>query len=152
MVTATAPGKIILFGEHAVVYGRPAIAVPLSQVRATAVVEAGRQPGVHLFAPDLHLETTLALVVTYLIEPGHLDWSSAISKLTINPSRALGLNKGTLKEGADADITIIDPDIQWTVVASELRSKSMNTPFDGQQLKGRAECVIVGGETRYRLD
>lgn len=53
MITATAPGKIILFGEHAVVYGRPAIAVPVSQLRATAVVEAGREPGIRLVAPDL---------------------------------------------------------------------------------------------------
>ena len=64
MVTATAPGKIILFGEHAVVYGRPAIASPLSQIRATAKIEAAQTPGVRLLAPDLDikksLETTLA--------------------------------------------------------------------------------------------
>ncbi len=53
MVSATAPGKIILFGEHAVVYGRPAIAVPLSQLKATAVVSPGTQPGIRLIAPDL---------------------------------------------------------------------------------------------------
>ncbi len=59
MSKATAPGKIILFGEHAVVYGRPAIAAPVSQVRATAVVEASDQPGVHLIAPDLGIRTLL---------------------------------------------------------------------------------------------
>jgi len=59
MVKATAPGKIILFGEHAVVYGRPAIAAPLSQVRATAVVQSSRQKGVQLFAPDLDVEKNL---------------------------------------------------------------------------------------------
>lgn len=53
MVSATAPGKIILFGEHAVVYGRPAIAVPLSQLKATAVVSPGTEPGIRLIAPDL---------------------------------------------------------------------------------------------------
>ena len=52
MITASAPGKIILFGEHAVVYGRPAIAAPLSQVRATTQVRAGSD-GVRLIAPDL---------------------------------------------------------------------------------------------------
>ncbi|HRQ38681.1 MAG TPA: mevalonate kinase [Chloroflexota bacterium] len=50
---STAPGKIILFGEHAVVYGRPAIAIPLSQLRATAVVTPSTQPGIRLIAPDL---------------------------------------------------------------------------------------------------
>lgn len=56
---ATAPGKIILFGEHAVVYGRPAIAVPMSQVRATAVVETGAQEGIRLIAPDLGQDAML---------------------------------------------------------------------------------------------
>ena len=50
-----------------------------------------------------------------LIEPGHLDWPAALAKLTINPARILGINKGTLAVGADADVTIIDPDARWTV-------------------------------------
>lgn len=58
-IRATAPGKIILFGEHAVVYGRPAIAVPLSQVRATAVVQPNEEAGVRLLAPDLGIDTRL---------------------------------------------------------------------------------------------
>ena len=53
MTTATAPGKIILFGEHAVVYGQPAIAAPVSQVRATAVVQNSPTPGIRIIAPDL---------------------------------------------------------------------------------------------------
>ncbi len=100
----------------------------------------------------INLETTLSLVITHLIEPGHLDWPAAIAKLTINPAQALGLNKGTLKVGADADITIIDPAVQWTVRAADFKSKSRNTPFEGQQLKGRAVRVLVGGETRYQCD
>lgn len=56
---ATAPGKIILFGEHAVVYGRPAIAIPLSQLRATAVVSPTTQPGIRLIAPDLGQDVLL---------------------------------------------------------------------------------------------
>lgn len=59
MIKATAPGKIILFGEHAVVYGRPAIAAPVSQLRATAVVEAGHEPGIRLIAPDLNRNVML---------------------------------------------------------------------------------------------
>ncbi|MCZ7670268.1 MAG: mevalonate kinase [Chloroflexi bacterium] len=60
MTTATAPGKIILFGEHAVVYGQPAIAAPLSQVRATAVIHAKATPGIRLSAPDLGADILLA--------------------------------------------------------------------------------------------
>lgn len=59
MTTATAPGKIILFGEHAVVYGRPAIAAPVSQIRATAVVADLTGSGVHIVAPDLALAQSI---------------------------------------------------------------------------------------------
>ena len=95
------------------------------------------------------LETALGLVVTKLIEPGHLDWPSALAKLTIHPARVLGIPKGTLAVGADADITILDPDVRWRVNPAEFRSKSRNTPFGGMELKGRATTVIVGGEVRF---
>jgi len=95
------------------------------------------------------LETTLGLVVTKLIEPGHLDWMTALAKMTINPARVLGIPKGTLAIGADADVTIIDPDVRWTVNPAEFRSKSDNTPFAGWELKGRATAVIVGGDVRF---
>jgi dihydroorotase len=97
----------------------------------------------------LGLETCLGLVGTQLIGPGILDWPGALAKLTINPARVLGLNKGTLKVGADADVTVIDPDRQWTVDAAMFRSKSVNTPFGGWRLRGRAATVIVGGRVKY---
>ncbi len=96
------------------------------------------------------LETALGLVITQLIEPGYLSWSSAIEKMTINPARILRLNKGTLPIGADADITIIDPEVWWTVDAANFRSKSTNSPFLGWKLKGCADTVIVGGRVKYR--
>ena len=95
------------------------------------------------------LETALGLVVTKLIDPGHLDWPTALAKLTINPARILGINKGTLALGADADVTIIDPEVSWTVRPEEFRSKSTNTPFAGWDLKGRATTVIVGGRVKF---
>ena len=97
------------------------------------------------------LETALGLVVTRLIEPGHLDWPTALAKMTINPARILGINKGTLKIGADADITVIDPEARWTVNPARFRSKSTNTPFAGWNLQGRADTVIVGGRIKFQV-
>ena len=92
------------------------------------------------------LETTLPLAITKLIEPGHLDWPAALAKLTINPARVLGLAKGTLAIGADADVTIIDPQAEWTVDPGKFRSKSSNTPLAGMKLRGKAVQVLVGGK------
>lgn len=92
------------------------------------------------------LETTLPLVITKLIEPGHLDWPTALAKLTVNPARVLGLPKGTLAIGADADVTIIDPRAEWTVDPARFRSKSSNTPLAGVKLRGKAVQVLVGGK------
>ncbi len=96
------------------------------------------------------LETALSIVITKLIEPGYLSWSQALEKMTINPARILGLRKGTLQPGADADVTIIDPNLEWTVDPEALLSKSKNTPFGGWTLKGRAVLVIVGGRIKFR--
>jgi dihydroorotase len=95
------------------------------------------------------LETSLGLVVTRLIQPGILDWPAALAKMTINPARILGIKKGTLAIGADADVTVIDPDVRWTVDPAKFRSKSTNTPFAGWKLQGRADTVIVGGRVKH---
>jgi dihydroorotase len=92
------------------------------------------------------LETALACVSTFLIAPGHLDWPRAIAKMTMNPARVLGLTQGTLQIGADADVTIIDPNERWVVDPDQFASKSSNTPLRGQTLVGRARTVIVSGE------
>jgi dihydroorotase len=94
------------------------------------------------------LETTLGLVITKLIEPGHLDWMTALAKLTINPARVLGIDKGTLRIGADADIAIIAPNESWTVDPKQFRSKSTNTPLAGWTLRGRAVQTLVGGRCK----
>jgi dihydroorotase len=94
------------------------------------------------------LETALGLVVTQLIEPGVLTWNQAIEKMTINPANCLGIEKGTLQIGADADVTVIDPKRRWRVDPREFRSKSVNTPFAGWELIGQAEAVVVGGRIK----
>ncbi len=95
------------------------------------------------------LETLIPITVTSLIEPGHLSWPEAIRKLTINAAQLLGLAKGTLKAGADADVTIIDHLARWTIDPTKFRSKSRNTPFGGWEVRGRAHTVIVNGEVRF---
>jgi len=92
------------------------------------------------------LETTLALTITHLIEPGHLTWPEALARLTCHPAAALGIAKGTLRPGADADITVIHPGQKWTVTPGNYASKGRNCPHAGRELTGRAEMVVVQGE------
>ena len=68
----------------------------------------------------------------------------------MNPARILGVDKGTLRIGADADVTVIDPSARWTVDPAEFRSKSTNTPFAGWELTGRADLVIVAGRIKFQ--
>ncbi|MFN0197018.1 MAG: dihydroorotase [Planctomycetaceae bacterium] len=98
------------------------------------------------------LETLLPLCVRTLIEPGHLTWPELIARLTIHPANILGLEKGTLKPGVDADITLIDPAAKWTIEPHKFRSASRNTPFGGWEVTGRAKIVLVSGDIRYRAD
>lgn len=95
------------------------------------------------------LETLLPICIRTLIEPGHLTWLQLIARLTTGPARILGLDRGTLTPGAEADVTIIDPDCSWTIDPTRFRSRSRNTPFGGWQVRGRAATVLVGGEIRY---
>jgi len=97
------------------------------------------------------LETLIPITVLRLIEPGHLSWPEAIRKLTINAAQLLGIAKGTLRPGADADVTIIDPTTPWTIDPTQFKSKSQNTPFGGWEVRGRAHTVLVGGEVRHTL-
>lgn len=97
------------------------------------------------------LETLLPICIKTLIEPGRLTWPELIAKLTIGPAKILRIAKGTLKPGADADVTIIDPNVEWTIDAAKFQSLSRNTPFDGWKVKGRAHTVIVHGQVRYQL-
>jgi dihydroorotase len=94
----------------------------------------------------LRLETELALSLMQLYHAGRLKLPEVIAKFTINPARLLYLDKGTLAQGADADITILDPDLDWRFDKNESASKSSNSPYYGWTLKGKAVATIVGGE------
>ena len=95
------------------------------------------------------LETELAVSISELIDPGLLDWSGLVRKISLDPARILGLNKGTLGIGADADLVVIDPDKEWTVEKSAIISKSKNSAFLGRKLKGVVEYTIVRGKIAY---
>jgi len=94
------------------------------------------------------LETLLPVCVTALVEPGHLTWPQLIAKLTINPARVLDIDRGTLRPGAVADVTVIDPGAEWRIDPATFRSKSRNCPFGGWKVRGRAAAVIVSGEVK----
>lgn len=95
------------------------------------------------------LESALPLVVETLVDSGLLTWSQLIEKMALNPARILGIPKGTLEIGADADVVVIDPALEWDFVESEMRSKSKNSPYLGRRMKGRAVVAIVAGEIRF---
>ncbi|HUI66679.1 MAG TPA: dihydroorotase [Nitrospirota bacterium] len=91
------------------------------------------------------LETALGLTLK-LVQEGVFSMTEVIRKLSVNPALILKLEKGTLSVDADADITMIDSNEDWTVDASQFKSKSKNTPFDGWKLRGKAVRTIVGGK------
>jgi dihydroorotase len=95
------------------------------------------------------LETQLALSLE-LVRNKALSLAALIEKFTVNPARLLRLPKGTLSVGADADITVIDPDRSWTYDVQQSASRSRNSPFHGWNLRGKAVLTIVGGRIVWR--
>ena len=95
------------------------------------------------------LETSLALSLG-LVHAGVISLPRLVELMAVNPAAIIGVACG-LQTGMPADITIIDPDSEHTVAAERFRSKSRNTPFDGQDLKGRAVATIVGGRVVFEL-
>jgi len=97
------------------------------------------------------LEMSLGLFAKALVHSGRLDWPALIQRMTSKPATILGIPRGSLRDGAYADITIIDPDMEWTVDVDSLKSKSRNCPYHGWQLKGRAVMTIVDGVVKHSL-
>lgn len=103
------------------------------------------------FAPFgiIGLETELALSLE-LVRKKILSLSGLVGKFTVNPARLLRLKEGTLSIGVDANITIIDPEREWTYDVAESASKSRNTPFHGWRLRGRVLATVVKGNVVWR--
>ncbi|ABQ26047.1 dihydroorotase [Geotalea uraniireducens] len=145
---------------------------PLREAADVAAIKAGLADGTidaiatdhaphHLDEKDLEfnlalngivgLETSLPLSLQ-LVEEGVVDLKVLLEKMTCNPAKILGIDRGTLKVGAAADITVIDPDREWLVAAEKLASKSKNSPFIGRKMKGAAVYTVVGGKVVYKID
>src|SRR5437016_3368942 len=96
------------------------------------------------------LETEFALSLMQLYHRKLLGLSDLVAKFTVAPARLLRLAKGTLSIGADADVTVFDPDREWAFAKAQTASKSFNSPFYGWQLKGKATATIVGGKIVWK--
>ncbi len=96
------------------------------------------------------LETSLGIGLTWMVDKGVVNLPSLIDRMSCSPAKAFKLPGGSLKKGVPGDVTVIDPNVSWTVDPSRFESKSQNTPFHGLELKGRASRTIVGGVTVWK--
>ncbi|MBD5089289.1 MAG: dihydroorotase [Clostridiales bacterium] len=95
------------------------------------------------------LETAFCLSVTELVEQGYLSKMQLVEKMSYNPAKIIGVDKGQLVEGKAADIVIADFDEEYTIDVSKFASKGKNTPFGGKKVKGRVYQTIVDGKVIY---
>ncbi len=95
------------------------------------------------------LETSLALTITELVEPGLITLERAIALLTTGGANIIGLPAGVLREGGPADLCLFDPKAEWTLDPEKSKSRSRNTPFAGRRLKGKVRYTICEGKTVY---
>lgn len=95
------------------------------------------------------LETSLAVAITELIQTKILNWSQLVEKMSHAPAEILGIDRGTLSVGKDADIVIIDPNKEWLVKEEDFLSQSHNSAFLGKKLKGVVEYTILNGKIVY---
>lgn len=101
----------------------------------------------YMYAPSGFpgLETAVGVLMTDLVHTGRLDAAMLIEKMAAAPARIFGLNAGSLAVGMPADITIIDPELEWTVDDNRFYTRGSHSPFVGRRLKGRAVMTIVEG-------
>ena len=92
------------------------------------------------------LETAVPLTVTHLLKPGFITPMQMAEKMSYNPAKVLGIDKGSLDEGKVADITIINPDEEYIIDVNEFKSKGRNTPFGGTKVSGKVKWTILGGK------
>ncbi|HKP72145.1 MAG TPA: amidohydrolase family protein, partial [Pyrinomonadaceae bacterium] len=99
------------------------------------------------------LETAVGLAFQRLVHQGVVGLERLVELCSVNPAKIFSLaDRGTLRVGAWGDVTVLDPDLEWTFKASGSKSKSRNTPFDGWTMRGAAVATIVGGRVVYRRE
>lgn len=98
------------------------------------------------------LETSLCLTYTELVLKGVLTPMQMVEKMSYNPAKIIGIDRGTLMPGAVADVTVMDPEREFAIDRNEFVSMGHNTPFDGRRVKGRVVMTLVNGEIVYRED
>ncbi len=96
------------------------------------------------------LETAYAITNTELVRTGILSKKQLVEKMSLNPAKILGIDRGCIGEGYVADIVIVDPDMEYTIDKNEFFSKASNTPFHGRKVYGRVLYTIVAGQVKYR--
>ena len=96
------------------------------------------------------LETSLALALTHLYHAGRMDLPDLIRRMSTAPADILGISRGHMSLGAQADLTIFDLDEEWTIDPEQFASKARNTPFAGRKVKGKVKYTIVRGEVIYQ--
>ena len=102
----------------------------------------------YMYAPSGFpgLETAVGVMMTDLVHTGKLDVVTMIERMTAAPARIFGIEAGNLAEGMPADITVIDPELEWTVDAKKFYTKGSHSPFVGRKLKGRPVMTFVDGK------
>ena len=102
----------------------------------------------YIYAPSGFpgLETALGVLLTDLVHTGKIPMETLIERMTCAPARVFKLNAGTLAEGAPADVTVIDPELIWTVDPKAFYTRGRHSPFAGRELKGRPVLTVVDGQ------
>ncbi|SHE47415.1 dihydroorotase [Caldanaerobius fijiensis DSM 17918] len=97
-------------------------------------------------------ETAFSVINTYLVEKKHIDYKDVVRLMSTNPAKILGIDRGYIKEGAVADIVLVDPEAAYVVDKNKFYSKGKNTPYDGKVLKGVIKMTLVGGKVVYNSE
>jgi dihydroorotase len=94
-------------------------------------------------------ETAFALTMTELVKTGYLTLKQMVEKMSVNPAKILGRDRGCISEGWVADLVIADPTVEYAIDKNSFYSKGKNTPFHGRNVTGRVDCTFVSGKMVY---